>query len=445
MTRPRAHKFTSSFLSGRVALIAFGSLLLYQPVLFFHPSVLSVGSPEPALQQPGDVDFAPVDSRPVKLTPHRIVLSKTSKFNLFLPPGFEIRVAAQGLKRVRFMARSPDNRVFVTDLYNRADNQRGAVFVLDGFDAASGKFNKVTPYLTGLRNPNSIAFYTDRNGDDWFYVALTDRLLRYRYVSGDVAPSSTPVVLATFPDYGLNYKYGGWHLTRTLTIGVGKLYVSVGSSCNACEEQEPIRATVVEMDLDGQNQGVFAGGLRNAVGMKWVQGKLFVTNMGADHLGDFKPDDTMYIVERNKNYGWPYCFQYRKQTYADAGFNKSEKKIDCNSVPPAYVGFSAHSSPLGFEYFDSRNSNPVLKDSFLVALHGSSKRSLRRGYGLMRVRKGGLVQDFITGFLQNGRVYGRPADVLSMGKNAFLFTDDYSGVVYYVFQKEEPSEKIKLK
>ena len=43
---------------------------------------------------------------------------------------------------------------------------------------------------------------------------------------------------------------------------------------------------MLEMDLDGKNQRVFASGLRNAVGMKWVQGKLFVTNMGADHLGD---------------------------------------------------------------------------------------------------------------------------------------------------------------
>ena len=56
----------------------------------------------------------------------------------------------------------------------------------------------------------------------------------------------------------------------------------------------------------------------------------------------------------------------------------------------------------------------------------------------MRVRKGGLVQDFVTGFLQNGRLYGRPADVMSMGKDTFLFTDDYAGVVYYVFQKGKP-------
>jgi glucose/arabinose dehydrogenase len=413
--------------------LALCSIALFAQAPVHQARSFSAGSSGHARQQPDGVTS--VGSRPLQLTPHQVVLSKSKKFNLYLPRGFEITVAAQGLKRARFMAKSPDNRIFVTDMYNRTDNQKGAVYVLDGFDADKGKFSKVTPYLTNLRNPNSIAFYTDQSGSHWFYLALTDRLLRYKYTPGEAAPSSLPEVLATFPDYGLNYKYGGWHLTRTIAIGGGKLYVSVGSSCNACEEGEPIRATVLEMDLDGKNQRVFARGLRNAVGMKWVKGQLLVTNMGADHLGDFKPDDTMYSVEPNKNYGWPYCFQYRKRMYADDGFSKSEKKIDCNTVPAAYVGFSAHSSPLGFEYFDSSHKSPALKDSFLVALHGSSKRSLKRGYSLMRVGKGGSVQDFITGFLRGGRVYGRPADVMSVGNNGFLFTDDASGVVYYVFTK----------
>ena len=66
-------------------------------------------------------------------------------------------------------------------------------------------------------------------------------------------------MLATFPDYGLGYKYGGWHLTRTIAVGGnGKIYVSVGSSCNACEEKEAVRASILEMDADGKNQRHFA-------------------------------------------------------------------------------------------------------------------------------------------------------------------------------------------
>jgi glucose/arabinose dehydrogenase len=375
------------------------------------------------------------DSRPLKLTPHRIELSNTKILTLNVPTGFEITVAARGLRRARFMAKSPDGRIFVTDMFNRADNRRGAVYILDDFDREGGRFGKVIPYLTNLRNPNSIAFYTDGNGGHWFYLALTDRLVRYRFKPGETAPTGAPETLATFPDYGLNYKYGGWHLTRTIAIANGKLYVSVGSSCNACEEKEAVRASVIEMDPDGKSQRIYARGLRNAVGLKWTGGRLLATNMGADHLGDNKPEDTMYIVEENKNYGWPYCYEYRGRVYADNRFARSDGRVDCATVPTAYAGLAAHSSPLGLEYFDSTNTDDALKGYFLVALHGSSKKLLKRGYSLARVKKGAAPQDFITGFLENGRIIGRPAAVMSLGDNAFLFTDDYSGVVYYVHKK----------
>src|SRR6185436_13226895 len=248
--------------------------------------------------------------RPLKLVPHQIKLANGKTFALNLPPEFDISVAAEGLKRVRFMARSPDDRIFVTDMYNLSDNKRGVVYILEDFDPATRQFKKLTKYLTGLRNPNSVAFYTDKSGTNWFYLALTDRLVRYRYEAGSEAPSDEPEVLATFPDYGLGYKYGGWHLTRTIVVGDnGKIYVAVGSSCNACEEKEEVRASILEMDPDGKNQRHFARGLRNAVGLRWVNDRLYVTNMGSDHLGDNRPADTFYALEAETNYGWPFCFQ----------------------------------------------------------------------------------------------------------------------------------------
>ena len=131
-----------------------------------------------------------------KLTPHRITLANGKTFELNLPEGYEINVAVQGLKRVRFMAQSPDNRIFVTDMYDLSDNKRGVVYILDQFDPATRQFKKVTKYLSGLRNPNSVAFYKDDKGVDWFYLALTDRLVRYRYEAGQDAPSGEPEVLA---------------------------------------------------------------------------------------------------------------------------------------------------------------------------------------------------------------------------------------------------------
>src|SRR5688500_3532839 len=123
------------------------------------------------------------------------MLANGKSFDLTLPNGFGISVAAHGLKRVRFMARSPDDRIFVTDMYNLTDNKRGTVYILDEFDPDSMQFKKVTKYLTGLRNPNSVAFYTDESGTNWFYLALTDRLVRYHYEAGADAPSGEPQVL----------------------------------------------------------------------------------------------------------------------------------------------------------------------------------------------------------------------------------------------------------
>ena len=371
-----------------------------------------------------------------KLIPHHITLANGKSFELNLPKGYEISIAAQGLKRVRFMALSPDNRLFVTDMFNRTDNRRGVVYIFDQFDPENRKFQKVTEYLTGLRNPNNLAFYTDDSGTTWLYLSLTDRLVRYRYQNGDNAPSGVPEVLATFPDYGLGYKYGGWHLTRTVLVGGdGKIYIAVGSSCNACEEKEEVRASILQMDPDGKNQRHFARGLRNAVGLRWTKGQLYATNMGSDHLGNNRPADTFYAVEDGKHYGWPYCFQAGAKIYPDPKFNTTGADFDCRKVPAALTPFPAHSSPLGFEHFDSQNSTD-LAGSFLVTLHGSTKKRLRRGYRVVRISEAtGAMEDFITGFFEFPRINGRPADVFSFGKDAFLVTDDYSGVIYYVYRK----------
>ena len=392
------------------------------------------------------VDLTAQTKPALKLIPHRVALANGKSYNLNLPSELDISVAAQGLKRVRFMATSPDDRIFVTDMYNLADNSKGVVYILDEFDPATKSF-KVAPYLSGLRNPNSIAFYTDRtamNGLSGAYGSLAALQIR----PGENAPSAKAEVLASFPDYGLSYKYGGWHLTRTIAIGPnGKIYVAVGSSCNACEEKEEVRASILEMDPDGRNQKYFARGLRNAVGLRWVRDQLYATNMGSDHLGNDKPADTMYAVKDGTNYGWPRCYQFGAALFADPKFNLGPKKMNCRKVPLAFAAFDAHSSPLGLEFFDSLDMGPVpksgdggpLRDSFLVALHGSTKKSLNRGYRVVRLRENQKTdeppEDFIDGFFAAGKINGRPVDILSFSVDGFLLTDDYAGVIYYVYEK----------
>ncbi len=377
-----------------------------------------------------------------KLTPHKINLKNGKTFNLNLPPDYEIIPAAEGLKRVRFFAKAPDGRIFVTDMYNLTDNKKGTVYILDAFDEQTGKFGKVIPYLTNLKNPNSVQFYTDANGQDWFYTAETDKLTRRKFTPGETKPGGKAEVLATFPDYGLSYKYGGWHLTRTIAFAPnGKLYISVGSSCNACDEKEEVRSTVMEMNPDGSKQRYFARGLRNAVGLKWVADSLFATNQGVDHLGLQKPDETFYALKDGADYGWASCYQSNGKVFLDTTppntLKKPTKRLkSCANVPASYGFFPAHSSALGFDYFDEKTSDALLKNSFLVSLHGSTDKKIGHGYKIVIMRKGAKLQDFMNGFLQGKTVVGRPCDIMKLSADSFLFTDDYSGIVYYVRKKK---------
>lgn len=367
-----------------------------------------------------------------KLTPHKITLKNGKTFSLNAPAELEIIPAAEGLKRVRFFAKAPDGRFFVTDMYNLTDNKKGKVYILEGFDPATGKFAKITPYLTGLKNPNSVQFYTDKEGQHWFYLAETDKLTRRKFMTGETSPTDTrPQTIATFPDKGLDYKYGGWHLTRTIAFSpAGKLYVSVGSSCNSCVEKEKIRASIIEMDPDGSSQRQFARGLRNSVSIKWANDALMATNQGSDHLGTKRPDETFYSVKDGADYGWPYCHSANGRVIADP---KIRRASGCKNVTKPYASFPARSSAMGFDLFDGALLGG--SDGFLVALHGSTDKKIGSGYKIVSIRKGERPKDFITGFLQKGVVMGRPCDIYKIDANSFFFTDDNKGVIYYVRKK----------
>ena len=371
------------------------------------------------------------------LVPHQINLKNGKRFSLNLPENYDIIPAAEGLKRVRFFSKAPDGRMFVTDMHDLTDNKKGIVYILDEWNAETGKFGKLIPYMAGLKNPNSVQFYTDSSGQDWLYLAETHQLTRRKFTQGEMKPTDKTEVLATFPDYGLSYKYGGWHLTRTIAVGGnGKIYVSVGSSCNACVEKEKVRATVLEMNPDGSEQKIYATGLRNAVGLKWVGKFLFATNQGADHLGKHKPDETFYALKRDADYGWPSCYSSNGKIFADPKF---KRPTGCKNVPSPYAYFPSHSSALGFDYFDDPNTDDTIKNSFLVALHGSTDATIGHGYKIVIMRKGQKLETFMDGFLVGKNVYGRPVDIYRIDANSFYFSDDKGGVVYYVRKKKSSS------
>jgi glucose/arabinose dehydrogenase len=134
---------------------------------------------------------------------HPIWLADGTTFNFTAPETYTITPAAQGMKRVRFMAWSPDSRLFVTDMYDLTDNTKGKIYILENFDEKTGLFASSTTYLSNLRNPNSVAFYRDSTGQQWLYIALTQALIRYKYEDGDMAPHGAAEVLGPLPSIWL--------------------------------------------------------------------------------------------------------------------------------------------------------------------------------------------------------------------------------------------------
>ncbi|MCP9752908.1 sorbosone dehydrogenase family protein [Ferruginibacter sp. HRS2-29] len=388
-------------------------------------------STEPSASIGKNVSFNTTFTGGIKKDSFAIRLANGKSFKLAVPKGFKIGIAAEGLRRLRFLTLSPDKRLFATDMYDRSDNTKGRVLIFENWDEQSHKFGKVTTYLEGLHNPNQVAFYKDH-----IYIAETDKLVRYAYRAGDNQPNGAPQTLATFPAYGLGYKYGGWHLTRSLAFHNDKLYVSVGSSCNACIEKEEIRASVVEMDPDGKNVKFYARGLRNSVGIKWIGDELWATTMGRDLIGPDKPEDLFVKIKRDGYYGWPFYFQYQNKVYSDDQFKDSARASFVKKPEVAFAGFKAHSAPLGFEYFKDFD-DPLIKNSVLVCLHGSTSVWRQRGNSVVKVEGGNKYSDIVSGFLagktEAGR-YGRPCDVLMKDSRSFYFTDDLNGVLYYVWK-----------
>lgn len=364
------------------------------------------------------------------LQPAALTFANGKTITLNIPAEYSIDIAAQGFHAPRFMAWSPDGRLFVGEMTSASDSDTGRVLIFGDFDAQTGTFGSVQTYLANLRNPNSVAFYQDAQGQEWIYIALTNELIRYPYSAGDNAPSAPPQVIATFPDSGEPVSAGGWHLTRTLAFNGDELFVSVGSGCNSCEETDGTRADILEMNPDGSGSHVYASGLRNAVGITYAQGSLFATANEVDTLGNDRPDDLVYKIMPGANYGWPYCYELNGAVYADTS-QTWQTPYDCSKVPLAYTELAPHSAPLGITYFDDTFADPLLRNAFLVAQHGSGYVSIGNGYQVSVVRQG-TSTPFVTGFVKDGTRQARPVDVLQYDNDSFFLTDDFNGAIYYV-------------
>jgi mono/diheme cytochrome c family protein len=228
---------------------------------------------------------------------------------------------------------------------------------------------------------------------------------------------------------------GANHWTRTLRRGPdGWFYLSIGSTCNACEEDHPWRATMLRFRADGSDVEVYAIGLRNSVGFDWApwDGGLYATDNGRDLLGDDFPPCELNKVEAGRFYGWPYVNGFGAK---DPDLGERRPDLTADAVDPVH-GFRAHNAPLGISFLRHSTTVAEFGRSALVALHGSWNRSTPDGYKVVRLTWGadGRISedDFVRGFERAGNVIGRPVDVVEAADGAIFISDDYAGVVYRV-------------
>ncbi len=335
---------------------------------------------------------------------------------LSLPPGFSVTVFAEDLGKARGLGISPGGELFVC-VINRGE----LVALLD--EDGDGVSDKSLIFVDGLRNPHSVAFY---NG--YVYVGESDKIIRFRDDEHDlIADGEGEVVVSGLPTSG--------HFTKTVVFGPdGMMYVSIGSSCNVCEESDPIRATVMRYNPDGSGETIFSRGLRNSVALAFHSGsgKLWAANNGRDRIGDDIPPEEINILAEGVHYGWPYC-------YGDGNMNPeySNEKSKCDETLPPVFEMQAHSAPLGMRFYTGAEFPAEYRGDLYIAFHGSWNRSKKTGYKIVRVLiENGLpvgIEDFVSGWLTPyGSVWGRPVDIEFSGDGVMFISDDLGGNIYRV-------------
>lgn len=315
----------------------------------------------------------------------------STELPLKIPDGYSISIYAKGLDNPRDLVLDPEGKLLVSI----PSEGKVVAIVSGGAETVAG----------GLNRPHGLAFSGNK-----LFVAETNQVAVFDYdVNLNKALNKKKII---------DLPGGGRHFTRSLLIKDSKLYISIGSSCDTCVEEDERLAAIWVSNLDGSDFKPFATGLRNAVFMSLnpKTNEIWATEMGRDFLGDDIPPDEVNIIRSGQFYGWPFCWGDGNN---DKDMNKDGKAFDCTKSVNPEIKLQAHSAPLGLAFLGS---------DLLVSYHGSWNRSVPTGYKVARF-KNGVEEDFITGWQTGGEILGRPADILVEKENIYI-SDDKAGAVY---------------
>ncbi len=346
------------------------------------------------------------------------------------PEGFMVTRYADGLEHPRWTYVAPNNDVFVAEANTKNSANRISLLRDTNQDGAVDERNI---FLENLNQNFGMLII-----DNFFYVANTDGLYRYPYTTGMNKIEAKGEKIVELSASGYNN-----HWTRNVITNKdkSKLYLSVGSASNVGEqgmEKEERRANIIETNLDGSGEIIYAYGLRNPVGMDWnpVTEELWTVVNERDKLGDELVPDYLTSLKKGGWYGWPYSYygQINDPRWKEDPHPKMVAKALMPDVP-----LGAHTASLGLAFNNSETFPSKYKNGAFIGQHGSWNRSNLSGYKVVFVPfkngKPQQLEDFLTGFIANGEkseVYGRPVGVSFAPDGALLVNDDDAGIIWRV-------------
>jgi glucose/arabinose dehydrogenase len=362
-------------------------------------------------------------------------------------PGLKVNAFATGLQHPRWIHVLPDGGVLVAEAtevagpvrsvfgYAMQSTMRRAAALGESANRimlfrdadGDGIAEKREVFLAGLNQPFGMALLGDT-----FYVGNTDGVVAFPYAAGAQRITAPGRKLTTFKPRG--------HWTRSLLPSPDgqKLFVGVGSLSNIAENGMAVeegRAAIYELDLASGANRIFAGGLRNPVGLAWEPrtGALWTVVNERDGLGDETPPDYLTSVRDGGFYGWPYC--YWGQTVDDRV--PQDPAAVAKAITPDYA-LGGHTASLGLCWLPA-DTLPGFPEGMAIGQHGSWNRSTLSGYKVVFVpfangRPAGPPRDILSGFLapDERESYGRPVGVTLGPDGSVLVADDVGDVIWRV-------------
>ena len=345
------------------------------------------------------------------------------------PEGFKISIYADGLESPRQITETNDGYIIVGSKNGKN------VYALQDLDGDGYAENKIL-LAKDLQNPTGVVVY---EGD--LYFSEIDKIWRIKDIDGWLMLNNIDK-LPKKEVYMDDLPSETWHGYKYIDFGPdGNLYIPIGVPCNICLEPQTKdkRFAAIHKYVDGKLVTV-ASGVRNSVGFDWhpKTNKLYFSDNGRDWLGDNSPSCELNVIEEDGSfYGYPYK---HAKNVIDPEFGKLIPNVDMEFVDPI-AELGPHVAPLGIAFYDKNKFPEKYRNSLFIALHGSwNKYNGKSGYKVIFVKldpNGDYIyqEDFISGWLQNEKDWGRPVSPFIMSDGSMLISDDKFDVIYKVQYK----------